>query len=116
MGVAIYYAATRARPLSEDERTTIARLIADHDPERFLPAGGEPFRLWDGGLDEGEILAGATGLPLDDPGDFVDAVEHWAGLVGEMRRAVPDATWRVHVDDHDLTWDEESQSYSTKAP
>jgi hypothetical protein len=100
VGVSIYYVARRARPLSDDERAAIARLIADHDPGRFTAVGGEPFDVWER-LEEGEVFAGSTGLPRDDA---PDAITHWLALVTEIRHAVPDADWRVHLDGYDFPW------------
>ncbi|KDN87825.1 hypothetical protein KCH_04720 [Kitasatospora cheerisanensis KCTC 2395] len=67
----------------------------------------ESLYLYDGdGTEPGEVLAGSTKLPFAVE-RVLPVIAHVLGSVSELRRAVPDAEWRVHLDDLDVPWDEE---------
>ncbi|SCK25834.1 hypothetical protein B046DRAFT_06996 [Streptomyces sp. LamerLS-316] len=53
----------------------------------------------------GEVVAGSTKMPFD-PGRVLVVLDHVLGSVSELRRALPEAEWRVHMDDLDVPWDE----------
>lgn len=113
MSVSLYYTARRARPLNEREHTDIGTSVEDYQTDEF----GEPFCLYgnpssmDGPGDVPTVLAGATKLPSDNSLGF-DCLDHWADLLSELRAVLPDATWRVSVDDSELEWDEANQRYN----
>ena len=121
MSVSIYYAARRQQPLSPDERAALDRLIArysirDHVEQHVQTSkghNGENFHLYEPSelTEPSVVFEGATKLP-DNSGDALwELIQHWCQLLSEVRRVLPSASWDVHVDDHDITWDEEQQAY-----
>jgi len=61
------------------------------------------------------IFEGATRLP--DNSDVVCWVglQHWCGALTDIRRFLPDAVWSVHVEDHEIAWDEQTQAFDPSA-
>jgi len=57
------------------------------------------------------IFEGSTELPVNSKYAIFDGLEHWASLLTGIRNVLEDAEWHVHVDDHDLVWDEENLEY-----
>ncbi|MDQ2588063.1 hypothetical protein [Saccharothrix yanglingensis] len=104
MSASLYYSARRTTPLTEAERTRVARVVADRH-ESFPCDDEESLYLYDR-LDGGEVLAGSTKMPFD-PGHLMPVVAHVLDSLTGLRRALPDAEWRVHLDDLDVEWDEE---------
>ncbi|MEV0979379.1 hypothetical protein [Streptomyces sp. NPDC049915] len=106
MSVSLYYRACREVSLTEAERAGIERTVQAHlasfpyDDEESL------YLYADGGSEPDEILAGSTKMP-SDPGRLLPVIDHVLGSLTELRRAVPDAAWGVHLDDVDVPWDEE---------
>ncbi|PWI07275.1 hypothetical protein DIZ27_28870 [Streptomyces sp. NWU339] len=110
MSVSLYYSAHRTTPLSETESASVARVVAAHMAS--FPYGDEEcLYLYDRcGDGPEEIVAGSTKMPLN-PGRLMPVIAHVLDSVTELRRAVPDAEWRVHMDDLDVPWDE-AEGYS----
>ncbi|OQD52048.1 hypothetical protein BM536_036035 [Streptomyces phaeoluteigriseus] len=105
MSVSLYYNAHRATPLTEAESASVARVVAAHTASSPYD-DEEGLFLYDGRTaGPEEIVAGSTKMPLD-PGRLMPVVAHVLNAVTELRRAVPDAGWRVHMDDLDVPWDE----------
>lgn len=104
MSVTLYYSAHRTTPLAEAESASVARVVAAHMAS-FPYADEESLYLY-GRRAAGplEIVAGSTKMPLD-PGRLMPVIAHVLDCVTELRRAVPDAEWRVHMDDLDVPWD-----------
>lgn len=120
MGVSVFYTACRDRVLSAEERAAVAELIAESrdwlrwgDGSDVTQRYAERFDVYPyDGLDAGQVLAGSTKLPLTaGESAFFDAFCGCVKLISTIRRAVPDADWHVHLDDHDLIWDAEKQEY-----
>lgn len=44
-------------------------------------------------------------MPLD-PDRLMPVIAHVLDCITELRQAVPEAEWRVHMDDLDVPWDE----------
>jgi hypothetical protein len=125
VGVSIYYTASRPEPLSAAERVAIESAIARY-PLGVLIAecgvaegefNGEDFCVYpiDADTEQGVVLEGATKLPLCSEGAFAAAVQYWCRLLSELRRVMPNTSWRVHVDDHDIAWDEELGTFDPAA-
>ncbi|MCX4825660.1 hypothetical protein OG883_38605 [Streptomyces sp. NBC_01142] len=105
MSVSLYYSAHRTTPPTEAESACVARVVPAHmasfpyDDEEslyvYVRRAAEPE----------EIVAGSTKMPLD-PGRLMPVIAHVLDSVTELRRAMPDAEWRVHMDDLDVPWDE----------
>ncbi|MER5678538.1 MULTISPECIES: hypothetical protein [Streptomyces] len=105
MSVSLYYCASRATPLTDAETAAVERIVAARTAS-FPYEDQESLYLYDG--DEGrpdEVVAGSTKMPFD-PGKVLPVLDHVLGSVTELRRALPGADWRVHMDDLDVPWDE----------
>ncbi|WP_393060182.1 hypothetical protein [Streptomyces sp. LN549] len=105
MSVSLYYNAHRATPLTEAESASVDRVVAAHMAS-FPYDDEESLYVYDGASSEPpEIVAGSTKMPFD-PGRLMPVIAHVLDSVTELRRALPDAQWRVHMDDLDVPWDE----------
>ncbi|MGX1267518.1 hypothetical protein [Streptomyces phaeoluteigriseus] len=105
MSVSLYYNAHRTTPPAEAGSASVARVVAARTAS-FPYDDEESLYLYDGrAAGSEEILAGSTKMPLD-PGRLMPVITHVLDSVTELRRAVPDAEWRVHLDDLDVPWDE----------
>jgi hypothetical protein len=121
VGVSIYYTARRSQPLTPAERTAIDAVVARYPVEELLAEcgvveneyNGEAFCVYptDDDTEPGVVFEGATKLPLCTEDAFAAAIQYWCRLLSEVRRVVPGATWRVHVDDHDIAWVEELRAF-----
>jgi hypothetical protein len=125
MGVSIYYTASRAEPLTTTERSAIESVIARYPLDTLIAKcsvaegeyDGEDFCVYptDDDTEPGVVFEGATKLPLCSVDAMWAALQHWCRLLSEVRRALPNTTWRVHVDDHDIPWVEELRSFDPSA-
>ncbi|WP_329027006.1 hypothetical protein [Streptomyces sp. NBC_00690] len=105
MSVSLYYSAHRATPLTETESASVARAVAAHRAS-FPYEDEESLYLYDQDADEPEsIINGSTKMPFN-PGRLMPVIAHVLDAVTELRRAIPGAEWRVHMDDLDVAWDE----------
>ncbi|WP_406279820.1 hypothetical protein [Embleya sp. NBC_00896] len=105
MSVSLYYSAHRTTPLTEAELASVARIVAAHITS-FPYDDEESLYVYDRrAAGPEEIVAGSTKMPLD-PGRLMPVIAHVLDSVTELRRAMPDAEWRVHMDDLDVPWDE----------
>lgn len=105
MSVSLYYSARRVLPPTAAEAAAVERIVADHRSS-FPYQDEESLYLYDGrGREPTEILSGATKMPFD-PGRLLPVLDHVLSSVGQLRRALPGADWRVHMDDLDVPWDE----------
>ena len=52
------------------------------------------------------VFEGATKLPDNSEDAVWGGLQHWCAALTEIRRIIPDADWDVHVDDHEIQWDE----------
>jgi hypothetical protein len=121
VGVSIYYTASRPQPLTAVEQTAIDAVVARYPVENLLAECGvaedeyncEAFCLYPtDDTDPGVVFEGATKLPLCTEDAFWASIQYWCRLLSEVRRIVPEATWYVHVDDHDIAWVEELQAFN----
>lgn len=108
MSVSLYYYASRGTPLTAAETAEVQR-IATAREETFPYDDTEGLCLYDGGgSTPEEILAGSTKMPGDgDVERMMSVLGHVLETVSALRRVLPDAEWRVHLDDMDMPWDEE---------
>jgi hypothetical protein len=117
MGISIYYSASRERLLSLTERTAIKAAVSQYPVETLIAEcavpeaefNGEAFCIYQTSEDTepGVIFEGATKLPTCSEETFWAATQYWCRLLSEVRRVLPNARWSVHVDDHEIAWDEE---------
>jgi hypothetical protein len=125
MGISIYYTACRTQPLSLTEQMTVDAIVARYPVEALIAGSGvvegefngEAFRVYpvDGNTKQRLAFEGATKLPLCSEGAMWAAVQYWCRLLSEVRRVLPDATWRVHIDDRDIAWDEDLRVFDPSA-
>jgi hypothetical protein len=107
MSVSLYYRASRAIPLTAAETAAVERIATAH-LSAFPYEDEEALYLYDGGgSGADDVLAGSTKMPLDDD-RIMPVLDHLLAAVTELRRALPDAHWHVHLDDTDLLWHEEA--------
>ncbi|PZT76382.1 MULTISPECIES: hypothetical protein [unclassified Streptomyces] len=105
MSVSLYYTARRATPLSESEQAAVTRVTGARQAS-FPYEDEESLYVYDPRAAEpGTVLDGSTKMPFD-PGRLLPVVAHVLDSVTELRRALPDAEWHVHMDDLDIEWDE----------
>ncbi|MFE5806115.1 hypothetical protein [Streptomyces sp. NPDC056491] len=105
MSVSLYCSAHRTTPLTEAESASVARIVAAHTAS-FPYDDEESLYLYDRRTaGPHEIVAGSTKMPRD-PGRLMPVIAHVLDSMTELRRATPDAEWRVHMDDLDVPWDE----------
>ncbi|ATE56260.1 hypothetical protein [Actinosynnema pretiosum] len=103
MGVSLYYAATRATPLTDAELAAVDAIVTRWNDTAPYPDTEEGLYLYPV---DGAVLNGSTKLPFELD-RTVPSLVHWQAAVTELRRALPDADWRVTVDDGDVPWTEE---------
>jgi hypothetical protein len=120
MSISIYYAATRPYALTEAEQAQMKAIVDTYSVRGAIDEynrtgvgwSGEDFCLYAPPFDTpNTILEGSTKLPLDDEDTFSVALRHWCAALLELRRLLPDADWRVHLDDHEIPWDENQQAF-----
>jgi hypothetical protein len=120
MSISIYYTATRPCELSEAEQTGIERAIERYSVKEQIDDyhrtgvgwNGEDICLYAPPFNSPNVvLEGATKLPDNNEDVIWDAVQHWCRALSETRRLLPDAVRHVHVDDHDIQWDESRQEF-----
>ncbi|WUS98946.1 hypothetical protein OHA46_20705 [Streptomyces sp. NBC_00708] len=104
MSVSLYYTACRTAPLSGPESAAVTRIVAARHAS--FPYGDEEglYVYEPRAAEPGTVLDGSTKMPFD-PGRLLPVVAHVLDSVTELRRALPDAEWRVHLDDLDVEWD-----------
>jgi hypothetical protein len=125
VSVSIYYTARRPRPLTSAERTAIDAVVARYPVEALIAEcgltegefNGEAFCVYpsDADTEPGVVFEGATKLPLYSEEAMWAAVQYWCRLLSELRPVLPGTSWRVHVDDHDIEWDEEWGAFDPSA-
>jgi hypothetical protein len=125
MSISIYYTASRDRPLSPDEQAAVDQICASYSireqVEQYVQTrrghNGENFHVYgrDNPTEAGVIFEGATKLPDNSEDAQWELLQRWCKLLSEVRRSVRDAVWHVHVDDHDIPWDEAEHRYDPAA-
>lgn len=106
MGVSIYYTAERTALLTEQEQEHITLIIDKYnDTFKYVEEAGS-FDLYAYDDSESEvILAGATKMSSStDIEVLMYSIDHWLQCLTEIRLAVAEAEWHVHLDDSDAVW------------
>ena len=106
MGVSLYYTAERTTLLTEQEQEDITLIIDKYNDTFEYAEEAESFDLYAYDDSESEvILAGATKMPSSaDIEVLMYSINHWLQCLTEVRLAVTDAEWHVHLDDSDAVW------------
>lgn len=106
MSVSLYYCASRAVPLTAAETAAVERIVAAR-MSSFPYQDEESLYLYNnGGSEPDEIVAGSIKMPLD-LARVLPVIAHVLDSVTKLRRVLPEAEWRVHMDDLDVPWDED---------
>ena len=121
MSASIYYSASRAQPLNQEEHEAINRIVqeysVDEQIEKYLETGDGPnwesFCIYDAedASQDTEIFAGATQLPNNSEKNIIMGVQHWCKALSEIRKILHDAEWCVNIEDNEIPWNERLQSY-----
>jgi hypothetical protein len=121
VGISIYYVAKREQPLTPAEQKAINDLVGRYAIQDLLAEhertgqgyNGESFCIYDPDdpTEPGAIFEGATRLPDNSEEVFWYGIQHWCRLLSEIRRLLSGASWQVHIDDHDVVWDEKRREY-----
>ncbi|CAM3952935.1 hypothetical protein NOGI109294_20120 [Nocardiopsis gilva] len=136
MGISLYYTARRQHGLSDSERDAVEHVLTEANEKlvarlnRNLPRWKEDGTVPSSIEDASQICEGLH-LHLSDAPDVIldgsskvshgscgmeplmEQVEYYTQCaLPRLRQALPGAAWWVHLDDHDLTWDEENGEYS----
>lgn len=104
MSVGLYYSLSRSTPFTDEERSALKSVM-----DRANAVGREdiePLGFWQDTSDPEPTLTGSSKLLAEDPIETVRALRFLLENVTDMRRAVPDANWHVHLDDDDVPWDD----------
>ncbi|MBI0427109.1 hypothetical protein [Psychrobacter sp. NG27] len=106
MGVSLYYTAERMTLLTEQEQEDITLIVDKYNDTFEYAEEAESFDLYAYDDSESEvILAGATKMPSSmDVEVLMYSINHWLQCLTEIRLAVADAEWHVHLDDSDAVW------------
>ncbi|WP_114701988.1 hypothetical protein [Psychrobacter proteolyticus] len=106
MSVSLYYTAERSTLLTQQEQEKIASIVDKYNENFKHEDDAETFDLYAYDDSEAEvILAGATKLPASmDVEDLMYTLEHWLQCLTQIRLAVIDAEWHVHLDDNNAVW------------
>ncbi|MEC3895853.1 hypothetical protein ACFV4I_15775 [Nocardiopsis alba] len=128
MSVGLYYTAHRDTPLSDDEHAVLTRIVDEGEralleearhrlaewresgevPEDLVDPGEifEPLAPYSIGERPRELFAGSSRLSSPRAGfeTLMAQVRHYLAALTRLREALPDAEWRVHVDDLDVPW------------
>ena len=87
MGVSLYYNASQTTPLTAEQDAAIKTIVSEmaggiHELLNQDEEGFEDFYVYREPRGEGEVFAGATGLPLGSNEAFNAAVGYWGCGVG----------------------------------
>lgn len=109
MSVSIYYTCERNEALTIEEQNKIHAIINDYNENFQWSDIAETFYVYEQGSDDSTIIfQGSTKLPLvDDYEVVVQTLFYWLQCLTEIRRAIAEGDWHVHLDDTDAIWDEE---------
>ncbi|MFE3172256.1 hypothetical protein ACFXPA_16700 [Amycolatopsis sp. NPDC059090] len=105
MSTSLYYDASRATALTPAETTAIERIVTAHQSAFPYQDEESLFLYEEGGSEPDAIVAGSTKMPFDLD-RVIPVLGQVLGSVTELRRAIPDAEWRVQLDDFEIPWDE----------
>ena len=119
MSVSIYYTVKRKHPLTNEENLSIQKIISNNDVkeelEHYLKTGQgynwESFTIYPKDESGETIFEGSTKLPDNSEDAITVGLEHWLNTLTQIRRAIPDTVWYVHLDDLDIPWNSDSQSF-----
>ncbi len=121
MSISICYTARRATPLTDAESSGIDAVVSEYSVDDQIEAreptddshNWESFCVYDreNPTEADVVFEGATKLPDNSEDAVWDGLQHWCKALSAIRRILPDADWNVHVDDHEMHWDDVAREY-----
>jgi hypothetical protein len=121
MSISIYYVASRESPLEASEVTLLNKLIEEYAVEDKIAQrekdgvgpNWQSFGVYRNNQRKEPLVVfeGATGLPDNSEEAVWIGLQHWCKLLTQIRLALRGLTWRVHVDGHEILWDESRREY-----
>ncbi len=117
MSVSIYYTARRSQPITPQEQHICHEIAKRYDEQYPFGELYEGFCIYDLKNDisqDGEdvILDGATKIPSgDDPMLLEEITDWWLKCLQEITGVLSGAQWNVNLDDIELEWSEEKQTF-----
>ena len=125
MSISIYYSAARSTPLTDVESSAIDAVVEEYSVDDQITAreqtgvgpNWESFCVYDrdDAIIADAIFVGATKLPDNSEDAMWVGLQHWCKALSAIRRVLPNADWHVHIDDHDMQWDDAKQEYDPSA-
>lgn len=115
MSVSIYYTARRAQPITEQEQQRCYEIAKRYDEEYPFGELYEGFCIYDLQNDSSQngeyvILDGATKIPPDEM-LLAEIIDWWLECLQEITGVLCGAQWEVNLDDMELEWSEEKQTF-----
>ncbi len=125
MSISIYYEAKRSKPLSGSEEDEIKKVIEEYSIDDQIEKkekkgdglNWESFCVYSFDFSNNEpsapdvIFEGATKLPDNSEDAVWLGLQQWCELLTQIRKALRDADWYVHVDDHEIQWDSNMDAF-----
>jgi hypothetical protein len=117
MSISLYYNLARDQALSDAENSAIDLILKQFSETavakevKFKTFEWERIHFYSEPTENGMRLAGSTKLPGESQSEMWSALQHWCEALSALRRVLPNATWHVSVDDHDIVWDPELLCY-----
>lgn len=112
MSVSLYYTARRSQPITPQEQYTCHKIAKRYDAEYPFGELYEGFCIYDAEeAEEDIILEGATKIPPDDEMSAVEIIDWWLECLQEITGVLSGAQWDVNIDDMELEWSEEKQTF-----
>jgi hypothetical protein len=121
LSVSIYYTAIRSERLTIIEQLAIETIEARYQIEALIAKcgitnsefDGEAFYIYvpNNKTELEVIFEGSIKLPLYSLSTMWTAIEYWCSLLSEIRQLIPNAAWRVHVDDREIVWVQERKIF-----
>ncbi|MDR2256060.1 MAG: hypothetical protein LBE25_08705 [Arthrobacter sp.] len=103
MGVSLNYRFEPARPLDQNERGELLRLVSEANAAE--PSTAEPIEFFEAGGDGTEQWHGSSKLPLEGA-DIQAWLQHALATLSTLRRRFPEADWEVDLEEAPVDWDE----------
>ncbi|WP_042476824.1 hypothetical protein [Bacillus ndiopicus] len=108
MSVSIYYTCERNKPLTNEEQEKVTAIVNEYNENFQWTDIGETFYVYEQVDEVNIIFQGSTKLPLvDDYEVVVQTLFYWLQCLTDIRRAISEGDWHVHLDDTDAIWDDE---------
>lgn len=106
MAFALYYEATRAQPVTEQEQAIIQQTIEKYNAQYPFQRKMDDFGVYEDVPGQSELIfQGSTKLPGNGPNILFQVANYWLGCLTEITHLLTNAVWRVTFDDVDCIFD-----------